>query len=49
MKMIKSIYRVISALGVFFLLTGCSSNSTQIHNNVLDLKLKSSSHFESPL
>lgn len=47
--MIRFIYRVISILGVFFLLTGCSLSSSKNNNDQVDLKLKSSSRFLSPL
>lgn len=49
MKTIKYIYRLISILCVFFLLTGCSANSLQANNPELDLKIKSSDRFSSPL
>lgn len=49
MKTIKYIYRVMSILSILFLLTGCSTNSLQANNAELDLKLKSSDRFFSPL
>ena len=48
MKSIKFIYRVVSTLGIFFLLTSCGINSSKTNDNIVDLKLKSDNR-SSPL